>query len=58
MEFFLKEKSYNPNNLSLHIKSVFSVGSKNFSKNDQAEQIKKSISQVELMYNELKSDYL
>ena len=57
MAYFLREKLYNPTNLSQVIKTVFSNGNPNVSKNDKADQIKKSILHVEFMYNELKGDY-
>lgn len=63
MKNFLKEKIFSPANLSQIIKSVFQTGNNNYNKKNEAasvgkaEQIKKSILQVELIYNELKSDY-
>ena len=57
MTSFLKEKTYNPNTLSVIIKHVFSNSNFNVSKADKAEQIKKSILHVEYMFNELTADY-
>ena len=57
MAFFLKEKFYNPNNLSVMIKNVFSSSNPNVSRADKADQIKKSILHVEYMFSELKADY-
>jgi hypothetical protein len=57
MKYFLNEKIYNPNNLSLLIKSVFTNVNKYSEKSDKNEQIEKSILHIEYMYDELKGDY-